>query len=308
MSGTRRQASFRCPTWFDMGLIEVPEQDVPLEATLAGPRPKPSQSKFRSERLAKAYGTRLPSSTLSTSLGTSVLPNSASALRGAVRIGRVEDSQLIGNSDSEGEGEDDVARAREFVDALHRGEVTNAGAAENSDALIAALESAYGAPPKQPAPTAPPTVTTVPIPASALAKSAPVAQKKSTFKLAGPALPPPLAEDEGPREGKATATAPRQPPTNVTIVERKAVPVPSSQSPPVIVDSPSFAPPGGAPVMVVDSPSFRPPLPSSRPTRPPAVLATVRESSGAQQQQQQQGQAPEAGKRMSRFKVQRAES
>lgn len=288
-----------------MRLIEVPEQDVPLEATLAGPRPKPSQSKFRSERLAKAYGTRLPSSTLSTSLGTSVLPNSASALRGAVRMGRLEDGQLLGNSDSEGEGEDDVARAREFVDALHRGEVTNAGAAENSDALIAALESAYGAPPKQPTPTAPSAVTTVPIPDSAPTKSAPVSQNISRFELAGPALAPPLAEDEGPREGKATA--PSQASTNVTIVERKAAPVPSSQSPPMIVDSPSFAPPGGAPMMVIDSPSFRPPLPSSRPTRPPAVLATVRESSGAQQQQQQ-GQAPEAGKRMSRFKVQRAES
>ena len=304
MSGNRRQASFSLPHLVDMGLIEAPEQDVPLEATLAGPRPKPSQSKFRSERLAKAYGTRLPSSTLSTSLGASVLPNSASALRGAVRMGRLEDGQLVGNIDSEGEGEDDVARAREFVDALHRGEVTNAGAAENSDALIAALESAYGAPPKQPAP---PTVTTDPIPASAPIKSAPVSQKNSKFKLAGPALPPPLAEDEGLREGKATA--PSQQPTNVTIVERKAAPVPSSQSPPVIVDSPSFAPPGGTPMMVIDSPSFRPPLPSSRPTRPPAVLATVRESSGTQQQQQQQqGQTPEAGKRMSRFKAQRAES
>lgn len=302
--GTGSKLRFRLSAWFDMGLMEVPEQDVPLEATLAGPRPKPSQSKFRSERVAKAYGTRLPSSTLSTSLGTSVLPGSASALRGAVCMGRLEDGQLVGNCDSE--GKDDAARTREFVGALYRGEVTNAGAAENSDALVAALESAYGAPPKQPAP---PTVTTDPILASsAPIKSAPVSQKSSKFKLARPAPPPPLVEDEGPREGDATAAS--QLPTNVTVVERKAVPVPSSQSPPVIVDSPSFAPPGGAPMMVIDSPSFRPPLPSSRPTRPPAVLTTVRESSGAQQQQQQQqhGQAPDAGKKRSRFKSQRAES
>jgi len=301
--GTGGKPRFRFPAWFDMRLMEAPEQDVPLEATLAGPRPKPSQSKFRSERLAKAYGTRLPSSTPSTSLGTSVLPNTASALRGAVRMGQLEDGQLVGHSDSE--GEDDAARAREFVDALYRGEVKNAGAAENSDALVAALESAYGAPPKQPAPPAPPTVTSDPIPtSSAPIKSALVSQKISKFKLARPAPPPPLAGDEGPREGDATA--PSQPPTNVTIMGRKAAPAPSSQSPPVIVDSPSFTPPGGAPMMVIDSPSFRPPLPSSRPTRPPAVLATVRES--PQQQQQQQGQGPEVGKKTSRFKAQRAES
>lgn len=297
----------RIPTWFGMGLMEVPEQDVPLEATLAGPRPKPSQSKFRSERLAKAYGTRLPSSTPSTSLGTSVIPNSTGALRGAVRMGRLEDDQLVGNCDSE--GEDDAAHAREFVGALYRGEVTNAGAAENSNALVAALESAYGASPKQSAPPTPPTVTTDPILASpAPIKSAPVSQKFSKFKLARPAPSAPLAEDEGPREGEETA--PSQPPTNVTIVERKTAPAPSSQSPPMIVDSPSFAPTGGAPMMVIDSPSFRPPLPSSRPTRPPAVLATVRESFGPQQQQQQQqqGQAPEMGRKISRFKAQRAES
>jgi len=301
--GTGGKPRFRFPVWFDVRLMEVPEQDVPLEATLAGPRPKPSQSKFRSERLAQAYGTRLPSSTPSTSLGTSVLPNSARALRGAVRMGQLEDGQLVGHSDSE--GDDDAARAREFVGALYRGEVTNAGVAENSDALIAALESAYGAPPKQPAPPAPPTVTSDPIPASsAPIKSAPVSQNNSKFKLARPAPPRPLAGVEGPREGDATA--PSQPPTNVTIVGRKAAPAPSSQSP-VIVDSPSFAPPGGAPVTVIDSPSFRPPLPSSRPTRPPAVLATVRESS-QQQQQQQQGQGRQAGEKTSRFKAQRAES
>jgi hypothetical protein len=32
----------------------------------------------------------------------------------------------------------------EFMDGSHHGDVTNAGAMENSDALIAALETAYG--------------------------------------------------------------------------------------------------------------------------------------------------------------------
>ncbi len=301
--------------WLDTGLTDVPEQDVPLEATLTGPRPKPSQSRFKSERLVQAYGTRLPSSTPPTSLGTSVLPNSASALRGTMRMGRLEAGQLVGNSDSD--GEDDAARAREFVDALYRGDVTNAGAAENSDALIAALESAYGAPPEQPSPPVPPTVTASPVLASSTpTKTAPISQKNSRFKPARTVPPLFLADNEGPREGGASPSS--QPPTNVTVVERKTVPVPvatvgsppaPSQLPPMIVDSSSFAPPGGdAPMMVIDSPSFRPPLSSARPTRLPTVLTSVRESSGPQRQQQQQGPVPEPGKKVSRFKAQRTES
>ena len=320
----------------------MPEQDVPLEATLAGPRPKPAQSKFRSERLAQAYGTRVPSSAPSTSLGTSVLPNSANALRGAVRMGRLEpDGQLVGNSDSDGEEEDNAARAREFVGALNRGEVTNAGAAENSDALIRALEAAYGAPltSKKPPPTAAATsITTEPsLPASAPTKSAPGSQKSSRFKLARAVPPPTLTSDKGPREGGALPTS--KPPTRATVVERKPAPAPtatpfkpnatdppipasadmggspsaSAQLPSMIVDSPSFAPPGGdAPMMVIESPSFCPPPSSARLTCPPTVLATVRESSPdthqPQQQQQQRGQALEPGKKVSRFKAQRAES
>jgi hypothetical protein len=310
----------------------VPEQDVPLEATLAGPRPKPAQSKFRSERLAQAYGTRVPSSTPSTSLGTSVLPNTTSALRGGMRMGRLEpDGQLVGNSDSDGEEEDDAARTREFVDALYRGDVTNAGAAENSDALIKALESAYGAPSQSKQSPLPPPPPTSPGSDS---------QKSSRFKLARAVPPSALANDESPREGGASLSS--KPPTSATVLERKpAAPaaVPSSfkptaapplqasvgmggspptapQLPPMIVNSPSFAPLGGdAPMMVIDSPSFRPPHASARPRRPPTVLATVRESSPStqpppppQQQQQQRGQAPEPGKKVSRFKAQRAES
>jgi Domain of unknown function (DUF3835) len=310
----------------------VPEQDVPLEATLAGPRPKPAQSKFRSERLAQAYGTRVPSSTPSTSLGTSVLPSSTSALRGGMRMGRLEpDGQLVGNNDSDGDEEDDAAHTREFVDALYRGDVTNAGVAENSDALIKALESAYGAPsqPQQPPPPPPPP-------------SAPGSdpQKSSRFKLARAVPPSTLAYNESPREGGASLSS--KPPTSATVLERKPAapaPAPSSsplsfrptaaprppapvgmggspptaaQLPSMIVNSPSFAPPGGdAPMMVIDSPSFRPPHPSARLTRPPTVLATVRESSPGTQpppQQQQRGQAPEPGKKVSRFKAQRAES
>src|SRR5712671_1164793 len=308
----------------------MPEQDrdVPLDATRARPRPKPSQPRFRSdsERLAQAYGTRQTSLTAAPSLSSSALPRSTDALRGVVRMGRLEANQLVDDDDSD--SEHDAVPTREFMDALYRGDVTNAGAAGNSDALIAALESAYGAPPKQP-PAVPHATATEPAPARAH-----IAQKNSRFKLTRAAPPLTLAaNDEGPREGSTSPSRPPPPTSNNTVVERKAVrphaTAPSSSSPapappgalgsrqptttpPMIVDSPSFAPPGGdAPVTIIDSPSFRPPLPSARLARPapPAVLASsVRESSGATQQQQQQALVPEPGKPVSRFKAQRAES
>ncbi|KAH9032030.1 hypothetical protein EDB85DRAFT_1957387 [Lactarius pseudohatsudake] len=302
---------------------EWDQEEVPLDATLAGPRPKPPQSKFRSERLAQAYGTHVPSTTPSTSLGTSVLPSSSGALRRAVRTGRLEDDHLVGNgdNDSEDEGGSEVgedARIRAFMDALRRGDVTNAGAAENSDALVAALESAYGAPPASSAPAPPTTVPT-----------AARQQKGSKFKLARPVAPPrTLVDDEGPREGPAARVLP----TSETVLERKR-PGPSSPTTPrsqaplppptapgiadapmAIIDSPSFPPPPAAvaaPIAIIDSPSFPPPR---RPTRPPTVLPTsslVRESSGGRGASRQQepteapAPGPEPGQKISRFKAQR---
>ncbi|KAI9451330.1 hypothetical protein BJY52DRAFT_1298614 [Lactarius psammicola] len=299
---------------------EWDREKVPLEATLSGTRPKPPQSKFKSERLAQAYGTYVPSTTPSTSLGTSVLPSSSSALRRAVHTGRLEDDQLVGNgdNDSEDEGKDD-ARVRAFMDALRRGDVTNAGAAENADALVAALESAYGgAPPRPPPATGGPRSE----PATTPARQ----QKDSKFKLARPAAPPrTLVNDEGPREGTEARRSQPEPaaralPTSETVFERKLSSTARSPPPadatagspvPIIIDSPSFPPPlaeAGSTATIIDSPSFPP---SRRPTRPPTVLPTsnlVRES---QQQQQQSVEAPMSGpgpgKKMSRFKAQRNE-
>ncbi len=281
----------------------------------------------------------MPSTTPSTSLGTSVLPSSSGALRRAVHTGRLEGDQLVGNgdNDSEGEGDDEGedTRVRAFMDALRRGDVTNAGAAENADALIAALESAYGAPPRSPPASSAATTGPRPVPAPAPAPAPPTTtptparrQKDSKFKLARPVAPPrTLANHEGPREGaEALRTAPRSLPTSETVLERKpsaATPPPPPPPAPAIVDSPSFPPPPAgagagttAPIAIIDSPSFPPPR---RPTRPPTVLPTsglVRESPsgrGAAQQQQQQQPAeapapgPGPGNKMSRFKVQRNE-
>ena len=321
--------------------METPKQDVPLDAMLAGPRPKPSQSKFKSERLAQAYfdDTRLPLPSLTppTSLAPSaVLPKSTTgALRSAVRMGRLEGGQLVGNSDSEG-GEDEGdgatnARTREFMQALHRGDVTNAGAAENSDALIAALETAYGAPPKQPQNShppaqSPPTAATPPVPASATpSRTTPVAQRGLKFKPVRAVPPPTIASNEGLREdgvGKVlehgTALSAKSPSSAPTHVVSPPVPDSSASQLPMTIDSPSFAPPPGgggdapSPIttsMIIDSPSFQKPqvpIPSARQMRrPPVVQPSVRESSGTQRQQETSTHQP--GQKMSRFKAQRAE-
>jgi hypothetical protein len=211
----------------------------------------------------------------------------------------VNGGQLVGNSDSDG-GEDE-GDVRELVEAFYRGDVTNVGAAENSDALIAALETAYGAPPKQPqnshpSPQFPPTVVTSSIPTSATpSKTAPpVVQKSSKFKLARAVPPPTIANNEGLREGGAdmvdhgtalSAKSPSSAPMHV--VGSPPVPDSSVSQLPTIIDSPSFAPPprsgGGDPrspiaTTIIDSPSFQKPqvpTPSARQMRPPAHRAAM---------------------------------
>ncbi|KAI9509594.1 hypothetical protein F5148DRAFT_735061 [Russula earlei] len=287
---------------------EWDQEDVPLDATLAGPRPKPSQSRFRTERRAQTYDTRQPSLTSPAPLEPSVLPHPIDGLRSAVCMGRLEADQLLGNSDSD--GEDEAARTRDFINALYRGDVTNAGAAENSDALIAALESAYGAPSKQ---LAAPAIATESVVASVPSKTALLAQKNSRFKPGGVARPLPTRNTVVERKTalspssirpQATIPSPSDPPG--TVAHLPAI----SQLPSMIVGSPSFPPPltGDVPMTIVDSPSFCPPIPgpSARPTRPPAVLTSVHESSGTQMQQQ--ARVLEPGKPVSRFKAQLAKS
>jgi hypothetical protein len=312
--------------------LETLEQDVSHDPILAEPRPKPSQSRFKSERIAQAYfgEPQLPSTTPPTSLGTSaVLPNSTSGtLRSAVRMGRLDGSELVGNGDSDHEDDEDdeaaIARTREFMDVLRRGDVTNAGAAENSDALIAALENAYAAPHS----TAQAHPTTLPPTSAAAAPSVtvPAPKKSSRFKLEHAVPPPTIAEDEGLREGGTdtaehgtTLSAPSRPsPPSALGRVAGSLPVPdatASQSPMMIIDSSSFAPPPGGATTIVDSPSFQKPQflpPSAKPmvrpsSRPPTVLSSVRESSGTPRHQETPAHEP-GGKKVSRFKAQRAES
>ncbi|TFY76822.1 hypothetical protein EWM64_g7192 [Hericium alpestre] len=125
---------------------EWDQPEVPLEATLSSPHPKPPQSKFRST-VSQAYNTTLPSATPSTSLGGSVLPGASSTLQSAMRVGKLEGDKLVGGEEGES-GEEDDDDVKEFMAALRKGEVTNAGAEQNAETLVAALMKAYTAPEK----------------------------------------------------------------------------------------------------------------------------------------------------------------
>ncbi|KZV71829.1 hypothetical protein PENSPDRAFT_664089 [Peniophora sp. CONT] len=126
---------------------EWDQPDVPLEATLSHPAPK-SGSRFKTSRIKKAFNTSVPSSMPSTSLGASILPE-GSSVKGAVRLGKFEDGKLLGGEDGESGSdlEDNDESVAEFMNALRRGDVTNAGTIEgNTDALMVALTAAYGGP------------------------------------------------------------------------------------------------------------------------------------------------------------------
>ncbi|KAI0313339.1 hypothetical protein OF83DRAFT_1165618 [Amylostereum chailletii] len=281
---------------------EWDQPNVPLEATLSSPAPKPPTSKFKSSRLSQAYNTTVPSSTPSTSLGASILPGNASTIKGAVRLGWVEDDKLVGAGESDEDDEDENIEA--FMAALRKGEITNAGAEQNAEVLVAALTRAYGGP----SPMAAPSTSTQSAPlvepkSSDLSSVQPPSKPKtSKFKLTRPQARSSPSDSSG--SGTPLSTVGRSSPklpTSQTVVERKPGPSllaarpavqttipkcasssvknasPSSTSttvntPSTVVDSPSFLQPvSQTPSMVVDSPSFRPHV-SQIPLQMPSMI------------------------------------
>ncbi|KAH9930741.1 uncharacterized protein B0H18DRAFT_134128 [Fomitopsis serialis] len=263
---------------------EWDQPEVPIDATLASLPPKPSSSRFKSER-----ATERSSSTLAShSLGSSVLPSSqSSGLKKAVRMGKVENDQLVGD-----DSDDDVTEeAKAIIELLSRGDVTNIGPQ---------ISTASNPGPSTRVPPSGPSISASadapfsksPLPEDSLAPAKP-RSKISKFKLslAQPEQresPSPVSPSlETPRMTKSrsspkltspvpgtpiavpTATSrptERQNNDSPTVIpesiQRKAA---QGQMPSMIVDSPSFRPPGVPapfmPSMVVDSPSFVQPPP-----------------------------------------------
>ncbi|KDQ60919.1 hypothetical protein JAAARDRAFT_67344 [Jaapia argillacea MUCL 33604] len=116
----------------DEGEHEWDQPEVPMEATLSSPPPKPSTSRFKANR-KQARNNPGPSSSVtmaSTSLGgATILPASASQkLNRVIRTGKLEGDKLVGGeageSGSDGEGD---ANMKEVLEMLRRGEVINVG-------------------------------------------------------------------------------------------------------------------------------------------------------------------------------------
>ncbi|EPQ57995.1 hypothetical protein GLOTRDRAFT_136801 [Gloeophyllum trabeum ATCC 11539] len=115
-----------------VGEHEWDQPEVPQEATLASPPPKPPISRFKANRKAAHNVSSLSSSDpmlASTSLGALVIPASQTReLERAIRTGKIENGDLIGGE--EGESGSDVEadeKMREVLEMLKRAQVTNAG-------------------------------------------------------------------------------------------------------------------------------------------------------------------------------------
>ncbi|KAI0372950.1 hypothetical protein BV20DRAFT_963394 [Pilatotrama ljubarskyi] len=265
---------------------------VPLEATLASSPPKPPVSKFKASLNS---GSSLPSH----SLGGSILPSSqSSTLKSAVRLGKLQDGQLVGGEDGESDDELDP-QAKEVLEMLKKGEVVNVGPSLPPNGTTASPSS------PTPANQAEPTLAESASEASP-AQPKPKVSKVSQFKLS-------LAQSTPPQSPGSPASSLSTP---LTTVERSspklgsrngtpiAVPTktsrppasssgPTNQRPPempgMIVDSPSFPAPGQSskasgkrpmqmPGMIVDSPSFPGPASATSPSGQPAFQSVILES------------------------------
>ncbi|KAI9057949.1 hypothetical protein FKP32DRAFT_1597904 [Trametes sanguinea] len=253
----------------DEGEHEWDQPVVPLEASLASSPPKPT-SRF------KASQARASSSLPSHSLGASILPSSqGSTLKSAVRLGKLENGQLIGGDDGESDDELDP-QAKEMLELLKRGEVVNVGPTlpAESTASSAASTSASAEQPK---------ATTAEPDAQAAGPSKPKPSKVSQFKMSF-AQPTPPQSPSSPSSSLSTPVTnlERSSPklgsrggTPIPVPTKTSRPVPFASKPTVnqpqmpgmVVDSPSFPAPGQAPQMpsmIVDSPSFPAPGRSAR--------------------------------------------
>ncbi|KAH7913987.1 hypothetical protein BJ138DRAFT_1110916 [Hygrophoropsis aurantiaca] len=247
---------------------EWDQPEVPLDATLAGPRPKPPVSRFKADRIATSYN--VSRSSASTSLGPSVIPASKQkSLQSAVRIGKLENDQLIGGEAGESGSEEEAMR--EVLEMLKSGQIQNAGPnfvppassecpapSDSGSAFRPQMDDKQSAPPSVPPPLRAP--------------------KPSKFKLARkqhtvdvpPASDTPISAVD--------RSSPKIPISG--IVERNVPNVSRQQAIPSIPTQGGVrqaGQPQGMPSMVVDSPSFPANDYSnqSRSGRPPVVMSMM---------------------------------
>ncbi|KAI0723982.1 hypothetical protein C8T65DRAFT_628114 [Cerioporus squamosus] len=291
---------------------------VPLEASLASSPPKPSASRFKSSR--SSASSTLPSQ----SLGGNILPASqSSTLKSAVRLGKVEDGNLLGGED--GESDDEIhPAAKEMLEMLKKGEVVNVG--PSAPANVANVVRAVATPEPmtsmadvQPGPTTPSTPNDSP------AAPKPKPSKVSQFKksLSEPSMPrSPLSP--GSDLATPTTTASRSSPklpslagTPIVVPTRTSYVAGSSQNVPMRrpaempgMISPSFLSPSSTVIGTPEAssnpatPSAKTPVSASVLERRPVVAPHVRDSTLATSRSAES--TPTERKKVSRFLAQRS--
>ncbi|KAI0748547.1 hypothetical protein C8Q80DRAFT_746055 [Daedaleopsis nitida] len=248
---------------------EWDQPNVPLEATLASSPPKPAVSRFKTSRTSSSS---LPSK----SLGGSILPASqSSAIKGAVRLGKIENENLVGGDDGESDDELDPA-AKDLLERIKRGEVMNVGPSVSSGSTHGPAEATAPAIDGAPTIVTPSTTSTTPLP-SRVSKFKMSLTESSSLQVPsspGSSVTTPInaTERSSPKLPSREVTPISVPTKNSTMAgpsaagrERRPM-----QRPGIIVDSPSFPAPG-----VIASPSFSA---SADATTSPAFHSMVIES------------------------------
>ncbi|TBU35685.1 hypothetical protein BD311DRAFT_860185 [Dichomitus squalens] len=233
------------------GEHEWDQPDVPLEATLASVPPKPSVSRFKS---STAFSS-LPSQ----SLGGSVVPASRSSeLKAAVRLGKLENGNLVGGE--EGESDEEIEpEAKEMLEMLKKGDVVNVG--PNLPSNISATDPV----PEAAIPTTSSSPSSADASATTPVKTSRVSQLKMSLSV--PSFTRGTPSPPGSNLATPLTNAERSSPKPLS-VGGTPIPIPTKtsrfvgpsqrahekrpvQMPGIVLDSPSFPAPG-----VVASPSF----------------------------------------------------
>ncbi|KAF9819761.1 hypothetical protein IEO21_01852 [Rhodonia placenta] len=237
------------------------EWDQP--ATLASAPPKPASSRFKAARSTSTLASH--------SLGPAVLPSSqSSSLRSSLRMGKLEDDHLVGE-----ESDDDEAEARAIVELLSKGEFTNIGpqstafpghatssiptalpATESSETPVSQRKPSKAskfklslAQPQEPSKPGQPS-STLDTPVSTMERSSP------KLTSPGPGTPIAVPTSSSRQPGRAPNASASLGPTGSPRTQPG-----QAQMPSMIVESPSFRPPGRAPPRVVTSSPLTKPSP-----------------------------------------------
>ncbi|KAI0082830.1 hypothetical protein K474DRAFT_1767595 [Panus rudis PR-1116 ss-1] len=271
---------------------EWDQPDVPLDASLASEPPKPPVSKFKQSLLTRSATTTLASH----SLGQAVLPVSqSSALKSAVRMGKLEDGKLVGGEEGESDGEvdDDM---KEILELLRKGEITNVGPQPHTSSPSSVpAQDVSNAPAPKPEPQQPVSaarskvskfklsMTAEPRSSGTTAVSSPAGSSLNTpTTITERSSPKPMSPEDALPQGRPIAVPtrvsqrPSKPPQPPQIPGNAGFVSPQGAMPSMVVESPSFERPGAHRVLsqstqlpdsatpnvfsnVVESPSFLPP-------------------------------------------------